>query len=485
MANFFTYSPLDPHINNSIRLIDILPSSGNGTIECKLSHATTETKYFCLSYVWGSMDDPCTITINGKPFIVRKNLWEFLKSASDLAAGSQVTGIDIPRVPVSSLWIDALCINQDNMQEKNQQVQQMGEIYEKAQFVVSWLGDNHEVGLFLKSLSTEIDRTTTFCRNTYWQRAWVTQEVAKAQNILFLAGGESADLSVLIPPVEEYTQRFNRSHFPALFDILDRKEQCTLLENLWRFRERQCFDQRDRIYSLLSISQVDAGIVVDYTQSAEKLAMTVLRTLQEDFCLCTAKMVLQTLGVKETDFAAERATLVELRISPPTWDKFSSKCPYCTESVTLNYVFNNVFRSRETHIYCLSCLHDSRIRFQNLDHPHHHGHLILGAKSSFSLRDKAQKRWSVHWKAPFNDKNSTTLKDVEVLSVEADGSAVLQMPMGVLAELAAVRLSAEFYPRKTDEITEAWLKNTMKGIDKPKWKIGCPRLQDVQGATTT
>jgi hypothetical protein len=485
MSTSFTHSPLNPHIENSIRLIEILPSSlGKDTIECKLTHATTESKYFCLSYVWGSIDDSRTITINGKPFIVRQNLWEFLKAANDLAIESHPIAVNVPRVPVACLWIDALCINQDNVYEKNQQVQRMGEIYEKAQFVVSWLGKNFEVSLFLKSLRTEIDRTTTFCRNAYWQRAWVTQEVTKAQNIVFLAGRESADLSVLIPPVREYTERFDRNSFPALFDILDRKEQCTLLENLWRFRDKQCFDQRDRIYSLLSISQVDAGIIVDYSQSIAKLAITVLWSLKNDFCLCTAKMVLQTLGVEGSSFANELPTMVELRFSPPSWDEFPGKCPCCTESISLNYVFNNILRSRERYVYCLSCFHDSRIRYQILDEPHHHGHLIVAARSSFSLRGKAQKSWRVHWKAPFRDENSTTLKDVNVLSVANDGSAVLQMPMSVLAQLAAVRLSAEFYPHRTPEIIETLVKNSMNGKENPEWRIVRLRLEDVQSATT-
>jgi hypothetical protein len=172
---------------------------------------------------------------------------------------------------------------------------------------------------------------------------------------VFLAGRESVDLNALIPPVQEYTERFDRSSSPALFEILDRKEHCTLLENLWRFQDKQCFDPRDRVYSLLSISQVDAGIVVDYSQSIAKLAMTVLQSLKDEFRLCTAKMVLQTLGVEGSSFANELLTMVERHISPPSWGESPGKCPHCTESVIHNYVFKNVFRSHKTHLLRQLC----------------------------------------------------------------------------------------------------------------------------------
>jgi hypothetical protein len=40
-----------------------------------------------------------------------------------------------------TIWIDALCIDQKNEQEKSEQVQQMREIYAKAHRVVTWLGE--------------------------------------------------------------------------------------------------------------------------------------------------------------------------------------------------------------------------------------------------------------------------------------------------------------------------------------------------------
>jgi hypothetical protein len=39
------------------------------------------------------------------------------------------------------IWVDALCIDQENLKERNFQVQQMGSIYRNAAFVFAWLGE--------------------------------------------------------------------------------------------------------------------------------------------------------------------------------------------------------------------------------------------------------------------------------------------------------------------------------------------------------
>ena len=77
------------------------------------------------------------ILVNGKSFLVRRNLYEFLEAA----------GTSFPRL---AIWIDAICIDQFNHAEKNQQVRQMGKIYTAAENVVVWLGNDK----FWKNLSS-------------------------------------------------------------------------------------------------------------------------------------------------------------------------------------------------------------------------------------------------------------------------------------------------------------------------------------------
>jgi hypothetical protein len=60
--------------------------------------------------------------------MVRENLWKFLmRTCSNKSS--------------LTLWRDQLCINQVDNEEKNQQFQNMGTLYEKADVVWTWLGD--------------------------------------------------------------------------------------------------------------------------------------------------------------------------------------------------------------------------------------------------------------------------------------------------------------------------------------------------------
>jgi hypothetical protein len=145
----FSHAPLDLANPNTIRLIEVLPPLvADSTIRCKLTHATTDAQYSCLSYVWGAEDADHTIFVNDLPFKVRKNLWEFLSKASGRSTSDQsvetgnINDDWSIRTAIQALWVDALCIDQKNTSERNHQVQQMGEIYRRSQRTVAWLGND-------------------------------------------------------------------------------------------------------------------------------------------------------------------------------------------------------------------------------------------------------------------------------------------------------------------------------------------------------
>jgi hypothetical protein len=69
--------------------------------------------------------------LNDSNLMVRENLWKFsMRTRSEK--------------PCLTLWCDHLCINQADNEEKNQKVQNMGTLYEKADVVWTWLGDLDE-----------------------------------------------------------------------------------------------------------------------------------------------------------------------------------------------------------------------------------------------------------------------------------------------------------------------------------------------------
>jgi hypothetical protein len=85
--------------------------------------------YEALSYVWGPPTPRVEIICDGQPFSVTSNL------------GSALRGLrkkDEPR----TMWIDAICINQNDLDERIHQVAFMGEIYSFAEEVMIWLGED-------------------------------------------------------------------------------------------------------------------------------------------------------------------------------------------------------------------------------------------------------------------------------------------------------------------------------------------------------
>ncbi|KAI2469417.1 HET-domain-containing protein [Annulohypoxylon bovei var. microspora] len=114
-----------------VRLLRIVP--GNGTIECLLHQIPlAEVRFFyALSYVWGDATHTETIMLEGRPFLIRRNLYEALHQFRQRP-------YDIG-YPEDYFWADAICINQDDLDERSLQVPRMMDIYH-AGHVIVWLG---------------------------------------------------------------------------------------------------------------------------------------------------------------------------------------------------------------------------------------------------------------------------------------------------------------------------------------------------------
>jgi hypothetical protein len=193
----FLHTPLDL-TEASIRLVEVLPADGSGIVRCKVRHATIEAQYTCVSYVWGPAEDTHTVFLNGKRFLVRHNIWEFLKTVSaEISPGRQLhanTLLDFESA-ATSLWIDALCIDQGNNGERNHQVQQMGDIFKGADSVVAWLGQNPRYASLFHYMRETLEKDYffnanyylslyDFCQDIYWKRAWVCFTTSGHENNL-------------------------------------------------------------------------------------------------------------------------------------------------------------------------------------------------------------------------------------------------------------------------------------------------------------
>jgi hypothetical protein len=125
--------PLDTHVQ-SIRLVTILPAMSSGLVACRLRSFPLDTipEYTALSYTWGNEKAIKRILVNDKLLYVRENLWQFLNIRRHALASnkdSSLVYLNSPDVETESFWIDALCIDQDNVQERNHQVGLMRQIF--------------------------------------------------------------------------------------------------------------------------------------------------------------------------------------------------------------------------------------------------------------------------------------------------------------------------------------------------------------------
>ena len=123
------YTPLNSE-RSHIRLVIIHPKDQvSEQIKCDLeTHPLDEQlDYEALSYVWGDQGSERGILLNGQVFSVRRNLAFALQ---DLRLANRQR----------RLWIDAICINQGDHEERSFQVLLMRNIYRYASRVVIWLG---------------------------------------------------------------------------------------------------------------------------------------------------------------------------------------------------------------------------------------------------------------------------------------------------------------------------------------------------------
>jgi hypothetical protein len=174
------------------------PGVTGDKIVCTTQHVklSTSPQYEALSYVWGSKDMK-PITLNSHPWEARENLFDALINLRHETK---------PRI----LWIDAICIKQDDVKERNHQVSRMGTIYSKASKVVAWLGLANEftvealgyleefeeapeiislTGLIFKNelAGTEtghriLEGVRSISLRSYWTRLWIIQELQLASN---------------------------------------------------------------------------------------------------------------------------------------------------------------------------------------------------------------------------------------------------------------------------------------------------------------
>ncbi|CAJ2511624.1 Uu.00g072490.m01.CDS01 [Anthostomella pinea] len=303
---------------------DSLPTSGrqesSGFYVLKiLMSPSCAPEYTALSYTWGEVSD-YPIVLNGKLAQVRSNLLAFLLRVwQDADAKNKM------------YWIDAVCIYQQNIPERNEFVSRMTEIYEKAYSIVVWLGPGsaEEVassfdaldtltglavfegpggtrykakntsyktkdGIHVNSLPDSSVLKERLLANPYWQRVWILQEASTPKltgpgTTSVWYGDRTRNFGEFIISMSTLTGKYRGSKEKFGIHLSPPLERLGLL---WMQREKaraylyppanmmsllqharasRCTADRDRIYALLPAAIDFAGYRADYSKQISEV----------------------------------------------------------------------------------------------------------------------------------------------------------------------------------------------------------------------
>ncbi|MCJ1410518.1 hypothetical protein MMC19_004603 [Ptychographa xylographoides] len=363
----YQYSSLDAQ---AIRLLHIRRRAG--ALIVQLQHWALDhlPPYCALSYAWGSEDASETIQCIGG----------YLKTTPTLhSALHQYQKHESLRY----VWVDAICIHQDDDQEKAKQVQMMNEIYTSAQKVYAWLGPSADGSeLAMSSISSlnrifgtideieRVDRYTLkefglpiledsvwpalmrlYYRN-WFMRLWVMQEVLLAKDIYIICGESMVPweefasfsnyyrLTRIMDDVLEYHKIPHRTvELPdngiaatAIYDImrnsLERFGRIRPLALLAMSRRKLAKEPVDKVYGLLAMIplEVRSRIIVDYSLNNQR---NYWNTYAQMF-----KILLEIEGTEALQLTPSRERCPEL----PSW------CPDFNYESSSN-AFGNVYNA--------------------------------------------------------------------------------------------------------------------------------------------
>jgi hypothetical protein len=295
--NSYVYTSLIGTID-TIRVVRLKAGSRGDVIKCDLCCGRlSDLEFEALSYVWGVGLMPHTIHVAGKPFYVTSNLYSALKEL---------------RHPEHerTIWIDAICINQQDNVEKSSQVQMMRDIYAKASKVVVWLGNAAKDTSLTFDLVRQchmadtdtidtlwMDRTSSLQRKSirhefarifmyeWWKRSWIIQEVVVGHNVVMQRGPHHVEWNALQTVVTHTTFReivldgLKAPLFAMVVQGLRTEERAdepvlpTLLDLVYNFRFQSATFGSDKIYALLGLPRSDNSslLIPDYSLSPEEV----------------------------------------------------------------------------------------------------------------------------------------------------------------------------------------------------------------------
>lgn len=305
--NAYQYEPLGTE--DEIRLLVLNPAKNRITpLRCSIvpyRRASQTRKYSAVSYAWGKAKPTHSLEIS------QNNDTSYLKITATVDV--MLRYLRAPR-EVRYLWIDAICLNQDDEIEKACQVLVMGRIYKEATDVRIWLGVGNVVTSTLYDFFWKVSRGPEleqrmmadhivalmkrvfhrgtqpalgdhwnpgchvavgcyfqFFQNPWFSRRWIIQEAVLARKAMVQSGNYEIPLDIVTLAAKRL-QSFDTSDYPMKMAATmgKRTKSLSLMENLWIFHGACCSEKKDRIASLIGLSSGD-GFELDYRMPWEDI----------------------------------------------------------------------------------------------------------------------------------------------------------------------------------------------------------------------
>lgn len=325
--------------SDQIRLLYLNPGHESDSLTGHLEIVDLKNcpPYEALSYEWGAPEKPCIFTTTDK---FRVNITESLHHAlRDLrnqpphpvaSISSRIMDIAFSRRQTAHgqrvIWADAICINQDDLGERESQVSMMGTIYRRASRVITYIGPERDASAEGVALAANLLRAVEMrakvdlqdasglsnaslppithrswralkelCLRRWAGRCWCAQEFLCNKNLIMMCGRTPfPDWVTLLSVVRlVYARQLPTEIIPGYDEDPESLRDCLislinlrsplgyafnpgrnrLLKLLQSFHPFRVSDPRDKIYSLLGhcADRDDLGLVVDYTISPEEL----------------------------------------------------------------------------------------------------------------------------------------------------------------------------------------------------------------------
>ncbi|OTA67748.1 HET-domain-containing protein [Hypoxylon sp. EC38] len=316
---------------DEVRILLLLPNcsqaDGSDDIHCymgRLNLQATEDlnnkkhPFVALSYVWGPVEPERKIYINNREKMVGPGLYEALRHIRDAMA------------PVP-LWIDAICINQDDDDEKSREILKMRRIYAECSQVIYWLGVPDDKAEFVDGFKIQYKKTPAramaefgaiydtlrelgqehnqnafdaynhgvnrfvlvealsyLLDSPFWRRVWITQEFILSHDGFFMWGPHIFTMKLFDDLLKIHDQVIPRNTFSINLDkyikaysmmiesIRMRSSKVRFQEALINVRYRLATNELDYVYGMLGIADVQS-LIPNYKKGKEEVYLEAFR----------------------------------------------------------------------------------------------------------------------------------------------------------------------------------------------------------------